>query len=392
MTPAPAFILVLVVLALVFQLPLFLAIAGVLGALYGISMLWTRYAAAHVQLTRRCPERAFVGDEVSVELAIRNTGRLPIPWVQIGIGVPAELGGAHVPDQVLSLGPHAERTVRYTLVPRRRGAHFLGTLIVETGDMLGLARQYFAAYPPSNLLVYPRIVTLDRLGLPARSPTIALPSPTPLFEDPSRMRGVREYRQGDSWRRIHWTATAGTGTLAVKQWQATAARATLICLDLDLTSYPVWLHEAVEEAIVAAASLANRIITREALPVGLAMEGHEHNRSLWRAILPPRAEREHLMTILSLLARVHINSGGNFLDLLREQSARAPWGTTLAVITGQVSDELADTLYHLKRGGQALTLYIAQPDASRGMARMRARTSDSPVHGVWTNERLRREP
>jgi uncharacterized protein (DUF58 family) len=390
MAPVLAFILALFGLALFFQLGWFLLVVGVLAGIYGLSLLWMRSAARHLQVNRHCPDRAFVGDEITVELVVRNTGRLPIPWVQVGIGVPVELRGAPVPDQVVTLGPYAERTLRYPVVCRRRGLYSLGTLFVETGDILGLTEHFSAVYAPGTVLVYPSIVPLRGLGLPARSPTIAVPARLPLFEDASRLVGVREYQQGDSWRRIHWPATAGSGRLAVKQWQPSTARETLICLDLDLASYPVWLPEATEQAIVAAASIANHGIAREKLPVGLAMEGRDHAGTLRRVILPPRAERDHLMTILAALATVRVTGGGQFLELLHEQSARAAWGTTLAVITGTVTDELADTLFRLKRGGQAVALYIAQPDASAAIARITKRTEGIPVCGVWAAERRRR--
>ena len=45
-----------------------------------------------------------------------------------------------------------------------------------------LERQY--------LTVYPKIVPLQRLGLPTRSPLAVLPSRSPLFEDTSRVMGV----------------------------------------------------------------------------------------------------------------------------------------------------------------------------------------------------------
>ena len=51
----------------------------------------------------------------------------------------------------------------------------------------------------SYLLVYPKVVPLERLGLPASSPFGDVPVRRQwLFEDPMRTVGVREYRPGDN--------------------------------------------------------------------------------------------------------------------------------------------------------------------------------------------------
>ena len=42
----------------------------------------------------------------------------------------------------------------------------------------------------------------ETLGLPTRSPLAALATHNPVFEDPSRVTGVRDYQRGDSPRRI----------------------------------------------------------------------------------------------------------------------------------------------------------------------------------------------
>ncbi|NIN74493.1 MAG: DUF58 domain-containing protein, partial [Xanthomonadales bacterium] len=98
---------------------------------------------------------------------------------------------------------------------------------MQTGDLLGIERRSVARAEPSYLTVYPRVVPLQKLGLPTRSPLVALPAGAHLFEDPARVMGVRDYQPGDSPRRIHWTATASAGRLLVKQYQPAIARETL---------------------------------------------------------------------------------------------------------------------------------------------------------------------
>jgi uncharacterized protein (DUF58 family) len=369
-------LLFLLVLALTFRIDLYFTIVWFLIGLYVLSRLWTRRAAQSLSVQRRFPARAFNGDHITVELSLRNRSRLPVPWVEVEESVPIEMRETAVPSQAFALSSRGHREWSYTLACRHRGYYRLGPLRTQTGDLLGLEQRLILLQEDRYLTVYPRVVPLDRLGLPTRSALTSLPARMPLFDDPSRIMGVRDYRAGDSPRRIHWPATARTGSVLVKQYQPAIARDTHICLDLALRGYPLReRHAATEMAIVAAASLAYHIIVREGLPAGLAVLGSVP------VSFPPRAERYHLIEMLEALARVTVTSEGGFTDLLRRESLHLPWGSTMLAITGQIEPTLAAMLLHLKRTGHAVGVVVLQ----RGSvgAEEQARLPGIPVHHVW---------
>jgi uncharacterized protein (DUF58 family) len=386
------FLVILIGIALLFRVDLYFTVVWFLFGAYALSRLWARRTVHHVQVDRKFEDHAFTGDQVAVELRVRNSGRLPIPWLELGESIPVSLRETPFPSQAISLGPHRDRTFTYTLSCRARGYYELGPLRTQTGDVLGVDERLQTIDEPRRLTVYPRIFPLDRLGLPTRSALVTLASRVPLFEDPTRIMGVRDYQPGDSPRRIHWTATARSGRVLVKKFQPAIARETLICLDLDLVDYALReRHDATEQAIVVAASLAHHMIVREHLPVGLATEARDaairtgSNESLRRRMsIPPGAERSTLMHILETLARVEVASGEGFLDMLRQESVNLSWGATVVVITGDVDERLAESLLYLKRSGHALALilvrprYIEAPVVPAGI----------PVHHVWQSRDL----
>ena len=61
---------------------------------------------------------------------------------------------------------------------------------------------------PETILVYPKVVSLTALGIPALRPFGDLTTSRRLVEDPMRLMGARPYASGDSYRHIHWKATA----------------------------------------------------------------------------------------------------------------------------------------------------------------------------------------
>lgn len=383
------FLLLLLGIAFLMRVDLYFSIVWFLVGLYGLSWLWMHRAVRRLRVRRTLADHAFTGDEVKVALRIENAGRLPIPWLEIEEAIPLELTGTPFPPQVITLGGRSVRDFNYTLKCRRRGYYPLGPLEGKTGDVLGIKERVVNLQERRYVTVYPRVVPLGRLGLPTRSARVTLPARTPLFEDSTRIVGVRDYRPGDSPRRIHWTSTARTGRLVVKQYQPSIARETLICLDLDVNDYPIRRHEATESAIVVAASLASHMIVQERLPVGLATEARDPAADERRRIaLSPRSERSQLTSVLEVLARVQAGGGGRFADLLRQESVNLAWGSTMVVVTGQLDDDLAETLVYLNRSGHAIAVILVQPTRRRGEAPEQVQLVGVPVHRVWTDREL----
>jgi uncharacterized protein (DUF58 family) len=255
-------------------------------------------------------------------------------------------------------------------------------MYLAIGDLLGIDQRELVWGEQDRMVVYPKVVPLERLGLHALSAQPVLPTSSPLVEDPARIVGVRDYTPGDSPRRIHWTATARSGTLLVKQYQPAIARDTMIFLDLKGEDYDRrQRHDASELAIVVAASLAHHVIVHQALPVGLATRASDPilAGATTDIVLPPAAERGQLLAVLEALARVQMTDEGEFADAMRRESVRLPWGASVVAITGSVHEELLATLLYLQRGGFSVSLVLVQPPPGSAGSSQRARI---PTHVV----------
>src|SRR5205823_3339540 len=148
-------------------------------------------------------------------------------------------------------------------------------LLMESGDLFGLHRRYRADTEPHFLLVYPQVVPLLGYDLASRRPIGDVRIMHRLFEDPTRIGGVRQYEAGDPMNRVHWRATARTGVLHSKVYEpSTLAGATLL-LDFHKAGY----HRRGEPfrselAVTAAASLANAVF-QMGQQVGLVSNGRD---------------------------------------------------------------------------------------------------------------------
>ena len=360
------FFLLLLILAALLRIDFFFTILYLFGGAYILARLWAGRMLKHLAVSRIMLDRAFPGEQVAVKLTFKNLSYLPVPWLLFNETLPTTLATPPFLREVTFLKGKASQSVEYSLRPRQRGYYEIGPLLLESGDLLGLTGRVTGRIEPAQLIVYPKVLPLAQLRLPTHSPQVVLATPTPLFQDPSRITGVRAYIPGDNPRQIHWPASAAVGQVLVKQFEPAIARDAAIFLDLHRPDYAPRRGQAdvaIELAIVVAASLANHMVTVEKLPVGLSATGVDPLSQDQRHFhLPPHKDAGHLMEILEVLARVEgTGDDPEFVPRLRAASANLSWGVTIVVITGAESPELLETLLLLKQMGFPVTLVLVQP-------------------------------
>lgn len=329
---------------------------------FALATWWSRRGLGQMEFTRKFTGRAFLGDKVSVEISLRNRGWLPVPWASLREALPVGLSSSPVFEQVTGLGPRAEQHYQYTLEARKRGYYPLGPLSVATGDILGLSEPLRHESAPEYLTVYPQIVPLSSIKIPSRSPNGTLRHTQPIFEDPTRVMGKREYVSGDSLRRVDWKSTAATGQMQVKLFEPSIALETLIFLNLNADDYHYRTRiDSTELAVVIAASVAAWVASK-GQTVGMNINGKDPLMADGRSqSFPPRKGRAHLMRMLESLARVDLIKDSALPAILQRERYQLSWGSTLIVITGQVGDDLLAELYQARTAGQNTLLVLAGP-------------------------------
>ena len=326
---------------------------------YALSRWWSRQAAKSVEYSRSFQPRAFLYEKVPVKLELINRHWLPVPWLQLAETLPLELIVPSTYRSVTTLGPYDRQQFTYLLHADRRGYYSIGPLHIRSGDLIGLNEEVDTEGTTDRLIVYPKIIPFTKVRLPSRSPIGTLRHTQPIFEDPSRVRGKRDYVAGDSLRRVDWKATATVGRLQVKQFEPSIALETVIFLNLNADEYERRTRlDATELAIVIAASLANWIIAQRQ-SVGLNVNGADPiGLGEQPQMLMPRKGRAHLTHILDVLARIRSIPTTPFVQLLQRETPHLAWGTTVILITGLVDDVLFDEIFRAQRAGLNIVLIL----------------------------------
>jgi uncharacterized protein (DUF58 family) len=334
---------------------------------------WSQRALGSVEVRRTYSERMFYGEKSVIQLEVRNHGRLPIVWLQLRESVPVQVRVGGQFARVFNLGSRGRQLLEYAIEGRQRGYYELGPLDLRSGDLFGLAGEGHAIVEADFLTVYPKIIPLTGVDLLSHSPLGSLRHNQPLFEDPSRVRGKRDYISGDSERRIDWKASASTGWLQVKLLEPSISLETIIFLNLNSEEYDLHTRGYTSElAIIVAASLANWVIAKRQA-AGLLVNGIDPELDARGAsLIPARRGRGHLMRILDVLARIQMGATEPIDGVLAREIVNLPWGTTLVLITGRLDEAVFDSLFQARRQGLDVVLVPCGQVSGFNEARRRA--------------------
>lgn len=125
----------------------------------------------------------------------------------------------------------------YRLRLASRGIYPIGPLKARFTDPCGLATRPATLDTPSALVAMPQIQSLESGSLPGDLGSHGQASSNRRATPDSFDVMTREYRDGDSIRRIHWPATARRGSIMVRQEYHRATPRALIVLDRSIAAF-----------------------------------------------------------------------------------------------------------------------------------------------------------
>lgn len=346
-----------------------LSLGVVLLTILPISWLWDRLALRAVSYERRLTEnRAFVGETIQLTVEVTNRKPLPLAWLRAEDDFPTalplverSLTPTSTPTRgvlynMFSLRWYERVSLQYQVQCVKRGFHFFGPVVLRSGDIFGIFERSGKLAEMDRLIVYPRILPLPELGFTGKEPFGNTTSRQPLFPDPIRTMGVRDYLPEDSLKNVHWKVSARQQKLQVKVYEPTIQQQLVVFL--NIATYPeIWMGiepERQEYAITVAASIAYHAIGHR-YAVGLVANGSVPKGDQSIRVLPSR-DPNQLMHILEALAAVTSFVTVPIEQLLLAQSPRLPYAATLVVVTTVVSDNLLAAMIQLRNAGRKLAL------------------------------------
>src|SRR5437764_8413337 len=170
----------------------------------------------------------FEGDDLVVDLELETEARVQ-PASVVVVEEIGRLGERQTPLYRHGHGLRASYVLRS--LPRGRYAYAEARAVIE--DPFGLKRAEVELGAGGAVLVYPRLVELDRVF--SETGANFLDGRRLLLRRPSgfELHSVREYEAGESLRKVHWRSTARRGQLMVKDLEDSPRDEVAVLLDAD---------------------------------------------------------------------------------------------------------------------------------------------------------------
>ena len=391
-----------VMIASFYSAGLFLYAAATVATIYAGSVLVAALGIRQLSVWRQLSETEVeLGAVVTSRVMVQNRKAWPAPWLFLEDRVEPGIDVEGARAACKTLPADGKEHLSYRLHTYRRGLFRVGPAVLESSDPLGLVRRYHVDDKASFLTVLPRPVPMGQGWPLGHQPIHQVPRRRSLLEDPSRFRGVREYRRGDSLKQVHWRASAKSRRLQVKIFEPSVLDGALLVPDMllrdDLLSGSGQGAEKeevaggvdpVEELLITAATSIGHYVISGGQAVGLLSNGADaaerypvdfagESFRRFEEVLEQTEERRRItrlrpveldagkgprqwQRLRTLLARLTPTAGATLPELLNIELPSLPRHLVVMVITPLVDEALAAVLGALRRSGiEAAVFWIA---------------------------------
>jgi len=285
-----------------------------------------------------------VGDRIKVTYTLRNTSRIPKPWLEIHnpTSLPAGL-----PGRAIALGGRTERSWLIRTPLTRRGHFRIEPLQIRTGDPFGFFESSASVGSGINVTVYPRLEPIPLWRLPAANLDGSHAMRERTLQSTPLATTVRPWAPGDAFNRIHWKSTARHGEIQVKEFDLEQTADAWLFLDLERgIQLGSGDESTVEVAVRATAALADKALV-ENRAVGMTINGHRLAQ-----LQPDRGGRQHLK-VMQLLAAVEGDGSTPLSEALVTSVRRVRRGMTAVIVTASLDRGWVKSLAALRSRGVA---------------------------------------
>lgn len=353
-----------------------------------VGFFWAFFRRAKVSAIRRLPATGAVGEKLCYAISVKNEGSLrlrevyfreagddprPSEWEFLHLEEPGEKernlfdrffgfyrwrwllekGGAWTglgPSERLDLAPGEVKTVELAILPTRRGLISLIDLRAELPDPLGLfQRRRPVLNEVGEVLIIPKRYRLPYLELGGKSEMkTGGDTASTVRGEGGEFMGLREYRTGDSLRKIHWKAWARSGQPIVKEFEEARFPRYGLVLDTSLKkSGPDLLEEGISVAASFVATMDEESCLLDLMFVREEPEVFTAGRGVARVDV-----------LMEVLARVEGSEEGGYDSLVRLVLRYASQMTACVVVLSGWCVERKEFLARLRAAGMQVRVYV----------------------------------
>ncbi len=339
--------------------------------IYGVLKYFKDNALENLVYSRTfSKQRLYAGDRVTMKVELMNHKVLPLPWLRICATYPDFLDIKNQKLQkakgyskynhiaITSLFSFQKLTKTYEVSCTKRGHFTFCDVEMKAGDWFGIENAVQMFYIPNELIVYPKVNTLESLGFEPNKPDGSVSVDRWIMADPIEKIGLREYSYSEPFHAIDWKATARTGQMMVANFDHKADPALMILLNTAhfKADWKFKCPACFEDLLNLTASMVEAA-SKEQVAVGLAYTAAVQSSKAGQLILPDN-NSGHRLVLLETLAKLSEYNKLSPVELLMLYERVYQPHHTIFFLTETISLDVTVRLNHLAKNGYNMHLAI----------------------------------
>lgn len=269
----------------------------------------------------------FSGDKIDIGYQINNKSLFSIPYLEIQSNISKQLTGNDSPKLILYLEKKAIFSHKETVVLSRRGYYQVGEIEVTIKDIFGFYSFSKKITSNTSLIVYPDTITLSTFYITTSHESGELLVQDSRFQDKSRINTLREYREGDSIKAIHWKLSARKEIPIVKDYEHRGDTNVIIFVDNYKELFRYDIDRRLEDKIANTALSIVDYCLRQDIEINLETQNkHDY-------ITIQGQQTSELKPFLEVLARFKGDGFADFKTFLLPRIESLKKDSTVIIIT-----------------------------------------------------------
>lgn len=318
---------------------LYFVLATILASI-AVSGIASEICLRGIDVHRSAPRRAQCGEVAAVWLRVKNRKRFfPSPAIYLEDWVSSKRARLRMQCFAAKVDPGGEISLAYNVKFERRGPCNFGPVTVSTQFPFGLFKKSLPLPKTDQTIVLPMCSRVDGQLLTRIAGLLQAHRPRrQIISGQGDFRALREFRQGDNIKLVHWRSSARFSKLMLKELEREeSSNFTILLNAISQNGASSGCEEAFERVVSAAASLARYLIKEGHIVSCISLgQGCDY--------MGMGSGNDHLWRIMERLALVELTASGSLQDATEEAYRLIPKGSIVLALGFEKEEPFFETI------------------------------------------------